>query len=126
MMVLDPFYQRPPSLMMNDFIVDNLTWVGQGMRPQWNTQQNLGGFWQGLTRYQIKDPTEYKIPFDAWMKGRHHAEQMWRDGHKAVQAFLEIREATGWPNYDMMVQHFGPLDMPEVQEEIHMRQQTSM
>lgn len=125
-MVLDPFYQRPPSLMMNDFIVDNLTWVGQGMRPQWNTQQNLGGFWQGLTRYQIKDPTEYKIPFDAWMKGRHHAEQMWRDGQKAVQAFLEIREATGWPNYDMMVQHFGPLDMPEVQEEIHMRQQTSM
>lgn len=99
--MLDPFYQRPPSLMRNDFIVDNLTWVGQGMRPQWNTQQNLGGFWQRLTRYQIKDPTEYKIPFDTWMKGRHHAEQMWRDGQKAVQAFVEIREATGWPNYDM-------------------------
>ena len=116
--MLDPFYQRPPALMMNDFILDNVTWVGQGLRPQWNTQQHLGGVWQGLTRFQIKDPTEYKIPFDTWMKGRHHAEQMWRDGQKAVHAFVAIRETAGWPNSEMMAQQVGPLDMPEVQEEI--------
>ena len=116
--MLDPFYQRAPALMMNDFILDNVTWVGQGLRPQWNTQQHLGGIWQGLTRYQIRDPTEYKTPFDNWMKGRHHAEQMWRDGQKAVHAFVAIRETAGWPNSEMMAQQVGPLDMPEVQEEI--------
>ena len=43
---------------------------------------------------------------------------MWRDGQKAVHAFVAIRETAGWPNSEMMAQQVGPLDMPEVQEEI--------
>eukprot|EP00435_Cladocopium_sp_Y103_P039904 s522_g10.t1 len=116
-MMSDLFRRRSSMDMMNDFILDNVNWVGQGLRPQWNTQQHLGGYWQGLTRFQIRDPQEYPTTLDTWMKGRHHAEQVWRDGQRAVEAYVSCR-AAGWPNCDLMTQRLGPLDLPEVQTEV--------
>ena len=112
----DPFGRRTPGQMMNEFVLDNLNWRGQGIRPRWNTQQDLQTLWQGITRFQIRDPEDPPATLQTWMRGRYFAEEMWRDGQHAVEAFVSLRDAAGWPNDSLLRHRLGPLEMPEVNE----------
>ncbi|CAL1140460.1 unnamed protein product [Cladocopium goreaui] len=109
----DPFGRRTPGQMMNEFVLDNLNWRGQGIRPRWNTQQDLQRLWQGITRFQIRDPEDPPATLQTWMRGRYFAEEMWRDGQHAVEAFVSLRDAAGWPNDSLLRHRLGPLEMPE-------------
>ena len=112
----DPFGRRTPGQMMNEFVLDNLNWRGQGIRPRWNTQQDFQTLWQGITRFQIRDPEDPPATLQTWMRGRYFAEEMWRDGQHAVEAFVSLRDAAGWPNDSLLRHRLGPLEMPEVNE----------
>eukprot|EP00435_Cladocopium_sp_Y103_P046235 s919_g13.t1 len=110
----DPFGRRTPGQMMNEFILDNVNWQGQGVRPRWNTQQDLQTSWQGITRFQIRDPDDPPATLCTWMRARHFAEDVWRDGRQMVEAFVSFRDAVGWPNVSVLNERLGSPDDVEV------------
>jgi len=112
----DPFGRRTPGQMMNEFMLDNLHWAGDGIRPRWNTQQDLQTLWQGITRLQIRDPEDPPPTLHTWMRARHFAEHLWRDGQEMVEAFVNMRDAAGWPNDTLLRDRLGPLEMQEVKD----------
>ena len=112
----DPFRARRQGSYFNEFILDHLFWGTLDEPPTWNSQLHLQGHWEGITRFQIADPNEPPAVLATWMQARHHAEAIWRDSAQAVQAYVTMRTAAGWPNATLMQEFLGPLDLPEVQE----------
>eukprot|EP00435_Cladocopium_sp_Y103_P008686 s1575_g2.t1 len=105
-------YPGDPRPRLKEFILDNINWL------HWNTQMNLLGLWQGITRFQIRPPgeTDQSPTLVTWLEGRHFAEEMWRRGDEVARAYSAMSRHSGWPNATLMTSRLGPMELEEVQE----------
>ena len=102
---------------MSELIADSVRWTG------WNTQQNLLGYWQGVTRFQVQDPDEAESHLVHWLEARHFAEDAWRAGQDLVHQYRELQLESGWPNETLMTQHLANvpnLDVNQVMDIVNL------
>ena len=76
---------------LHDWVVDNVFWKG------WNTRQHMGTKWQGVTRFEVRAPSDMlTTPLATWMEARHFAEELWRHGQKQVRWYQTCIVDTCW------------------------------
>lgn len=76
---------------LHDWVVDNVFWKG------WNTRQHMGAKWQGLTRFEVRAPSDVPTtPLATWLEARHFAEELWRQGQKQVKWYQMCVRQANW------------------------------
>ena len=84
----EPLRQTGP-LRLHELIVDNIMWTG------WNTQQHLGGQWQGITRFLVSKGSEPSLA--GWVHLRQPVEELWQEGQELVRLARFIGATSCWP-----------------------------
>ena len=83
--------EDPEEQGLEDFVVDNVFW------KRWNTRQHMGTKWQGITRFEVRAPSDVPTtPLATWLESRHFAEELWRQGQKQVKWYKECVGQTNW------------------------------
>ena len=84
----DPIRVTGP-LRLHELLVDNILWTG------WNSQQDLGAPWQGITRFQVSKGSEPSLK--GWLTKRQQAEELWKEAQQVMHLARYIGRTTGWP-----------------------------
>lgn len=84
----DPIRLTGP-LRLHEIVVDNILWTG------WNTQQHLGGQWQGITRFQVSKGSEPALC--GLLKMREAAEGLWKESQQVLEMARYVGRTMGWP-----------------------------
>ena len=88
-------HEDPEQQGLEDFVVDNVFWKG------WNTRQHMGSKWQGITRFEVRAPSDVPTtPLATWLESRHFAEERWRQGQEQVKWYKECVGQTNWLDVD--------------------------